>query len=230
MALDRENILKKKTTRREILKSAAAAAAAAGAASILPASALGALVSSSPAMSLLPDKSVANEKVSLKVQPFPLTDVRLRGGPFLDALNANLKYMNLLPPDRLLHMFRTNAGLPSTAEPLGGWESPKVELRGHLTGGHFLSASALMYSSTGDDSIKAKGNLMVAELAKCQKALGGQYLSAFPTEFFDRLRAHKPVWAPFYTYHKIMAGHIDMYQLCGNEQALQTAENMAHWA
>ncbi|MFI5127418.1 MAG: beta-L-arabinofuranosidase domain-containing protein [Candidatus Acidiferrales bacterium] len=230
MALDRQSILKKKTSRREMLKTAAAAAAAAGAASILPARTFGALVSAPRAMNLLSDNSAANEKVPLKVQPFPLAQVRLRGGPFLDAMNANLKYMNLLPPDRLLHMFRLNAGLPSTAEPLGGWESPTTELRGHLTGGHFLSASALMYSSTGDTSVKAKGDLMVAELAKCQQALGGQYLSAFPTEFFDRLRAHKPVWAPFYTYHKIMAGHIDMYQLCGNEQALQTAENMAHWA
>ncbi|HXT73859.1 MAG TPA: hypothetical protein VN785_08400 [Candidatus Angelobacter sp.] len=33
-------------------------------------------------------------------------------------------------------------------------------LRGHLTGRHFLSASALMDSSTGDDSVKIKGDLM----------------------------------------------------------------------
>jgi DUF1680 family protein len=32
-----------------------------------------------------------------------------------------------------------------------------------------------------------------------------------------------------YTIHKIMAGHLDMYTLAGNEQALETAEKMARW-
>ena len=46
---------------------------------------------------------------------------------------------------------------------------------------------------------------------------------------FDRLRDGVKVWAPFYTFHKIMAGHLDMYRLAGNEQALETAEKMARW-
>src|SRR5438270_2530090 len=33
------------------------------------------------------------------------------------------------------------------------------------------------------------------------------YLSAYPTNFYDRLKEGKRVWAPFYTYHKILAGH-----------------------
>ncbi len=70
-----------------------------------------------------------------------------------------------------------------------------------------------MYGSTGDQKIKAKGDSMVAELANCQRKLGaGGYLSAFPTEWFDRLDARKRVWAPYYTVHKIMAGMFDMYQ------------------
>ena len=41
---------------------------------------------------------------------------------------------------------------------------------------------------------------MVSELGKVQTALGlGGYLSAFPTEFFDRVENLKPVWAPYYT-------------------------------
>jgi len=43
----------------------------------------------------------------------------------------------------LLHTFRLTAGLPSSAEPLGEWEKPECELRGHFTGGHYLSACAL---------------------------------------------------------------------------------------
>jgi DUF1680 family protein len=54
-----------------------------------------------------------------------------------------------LEPDRLLHMFRVTAGLPSHAEPLGGWEQPTNELRGHFTG-HYLSACAMLHATSGD--------------------------------------------------------------------------------
>jgi hypothetical protein len=118
--------------------------------------------------------------------------------------------------------------MPSTAEPLGGWERPDCELRGHFCG-HFLSACALMHASTGDAELKTKGDYMVAELAKCQQKLGGGYLSAFPTELFDRLKARQKVWAPFYTIHKIMAGMLDMHQHCGNDQALVVLRGMADW-
>jgi DUF1680 family protein len=171
----------------------------------------------------------AKKEARAKVEPFPMTQVRILGGAYKDAQDWNLGYMNRLPADRLLHNFRVNAGLPSTAEPFGGWEEPKGELRGHFTG-HYLSACGLMYASTGDKDIKAKGDYMVAEMAKCQEKLGGGYLSAFPTEFWDRLDARKPVWAPFYTIHKIMAGMFDMYQHCGNKQALHVLEGMADWA
>jgi DUF1680 family protein len=167
--------------------------------------------------------------VLLRVKPFPMTQVRLRPGLFKDAEDWNRGYMQRLAADRLLHNFRLNAGLPSSAQPLGGWEEPKGELRGHFTG-HYLSAAALLHASTGDKEIKAKGDEMVAELAKCQAKLGGGYLSAFPTEFWDRLDARKRVWAPFYTIHKIMAGMMDMYELAGNKQALQVLEGMAEWA
>ena len=39
-----------------------------------------------------------------------------------------------------------------------------------------------------------------------------------------------PLWAPFYTIHKIMAGMLDMYSLAGNKQALEVLEGMAGWA
>jgi hypothetical protein len=142
--------------------------------------------------------------------------------------------MARLGEDRLIHNFRLNAGLPSSAAPFGGWEQYTPgrdgELRGHFTG-HFLSATALLYASTGDQQAKAKGDSMVAELAKCQQKLGaGGYLSAFPTEWFDRLDARKSVWAPYYTVHKIMAGMFDMYQHAGNKQALEVLQGMAEWA
>lgn len=168
------------------------------------------------------------EHIDFLVRPFPLEQVRLLDGPFLQAAKTNQEYLNSLPEDRLVHNFRVTAGLPSSAEPLGGWEAPNVELRGHFTG-HFLSAVGLTYASTGDAALKAKGDAIVADLAKCQEKFGNGYLSAFPDSFFDRLRDGNGVWAPFYTLHKIMAGNLDMYTYCHNEQALAVAEGMARW-
>jgi len=169
---------------------------------------------------------------SSKVEPFPMAQVKLLTGPFADAREWNRGYLQRLEADRLLHNFRVNSGLASSAKPLGGWEKNgpgrDSELRGHFTG-HYLSGVALMYAATGDRELKSKGDYMVAELAKVQQKWGGGYLSAFPTEWFDRLDARKNVWAPYYTIHKIMAGMFDMYQLAGNKQALEVLEGMSGW-
>jgi DUF1680 family protein len=174
--------------------------------------------------------AAVREAVDTKLKAFPLSQVRLRPGICLDYLESNASFLDSLPNNRLLHTFRQTAGIPSPADPLGGWEHPRGELRGHFAGGHMLSACALYFAATGDDAMKQKGNALVAELAKCQQAIGGDgYLGAYPATFYDRLRDGKRVWAPFYTYHKILAGHLDMCTLCGNEQALATAEKMAAW-
>ena len=175
-------------------------------------------------------KAVSRERISWRVRPFPMKQVRLGDGPCKQAMEADQRYLHSLPTDRLLHTFRINAGTPSSAQPLGGWEAPDCELRGHYAGGHYLSAVALMYASTGDEDLKRNGDVMVTELAKCQKSLNnGGYLSAFPIEFFDRLRNRDKVWAPFYTIQKIIAGLLDMYVYTGNAQALEVAEQIASW-
>ena len=174
-------------------------------------------------------------EVAPRVQPFPMSQVRLLpNNVYFDSQEWNRGYMARLPADRILYTFRANAGLPvGLAKPLGGWEQPEngqrsSELRGHF-GGLFLSASAQL-AAMGDKEAKAKGDYMVAEMAKCQEKLGGKYLSAFPTTWWDRLENGERVWAPFYTIHKITAGMFDMYRLAGNKQALQVLEGMAAWA
>ncbi|MCC6857568.1 MAG: glycoside hydrolase family 127 protein [Bryobacterales bacterium] len=142
------------------------------------------------------------------------------------ALNA--RYLEALEPDRLLHTFRLNAGLRSRAVPLGGWERPDCEVRGHFLG-HFLSACALMFATEGNSVLRERAGLLVGELAKCQRANGGGYLSAFPPSFFERLKAGTRVWAPWYTIHKILAGLLDVHTCCQNEQALEVLEGMAGW-
>lgn len=66
-----------------------------------------------------------------------------------------------------------------------------------------MSASAQMWASTHNDTLKEKMSAVVSALATCQEKMGTGYLSAFPSELFDRFEAIKPVWAPYYTIHKV---------------------------
>jgi hypothetical protein len=170
------------------------------------------------------------EHSSGRIEPFPLSSVRLSPGIFREQEDINARYLDSLPVDRLLHTFRVTAGISSNATPYKGWEDPTCELRGHFAGGHFLSAAALAAAGSGNSVLQNRGNDVVAGLALCQKKMGTRYLSAFPSELFEHLAQGKSVWAPFYTYHKIMAGLLDMYTLTGNTDALQVAEGMAQWA
>lgn len=172
--------------------------------------------------------AAASERRRFAAQPFDLQAVRLTGGPVLEALEVNRRFLMGLDPDRLLHMFRVTAGIPTTAQPLGGWEAPNNELRGHYTG-HYLSACALMWAQTGDAAIRQRGVLIAGELAKCQAAIGTGYLSAFPVDLFDRLRVGQPAWAPFYTLHKIMAGLFDTATLSSDPRSLETLLRVAGW-
>ncbi|GAA3439248.1 beta-L-arabinofuranosidase domain-containing protein [Kutzneria kofuensis] len=177
--------------------------------------------------------TAAPTPVGVSAYPFPLSAVRLLASPFLDNMNRTLAYFRFVDPDRLLHMFRINVGLPSSAQPCGGWESPNTELRGHSTG-HLMSGLAQAYANTGDTTYKSKGDYLVSSLAACQSAspnagFHAGYLSAYPESFFDRLESGQQVWAPYYTLHKIMAGLLDQYTLAGNSQALTVLTGMAGW-
>src|SRR5690242_6842183 len=90
------------------------------------------------AAALLPKRRSQAAPASPMIRPFALSQVRLRPGPVLDAAQVNRRFVLGQDPDRLLHNFRRNAGLPSSAAPLGGWEAPDNELRGHYVG-HYLS-------------------------------------------------------------------------------------------
>ncbi|MEO6088455.1 MAG: beta-L-arabinofuranosidase domain-containing protein, partial [Umezawaea sp.] len=197
--------------------------------------AIGALSASAALAPALAGEAAAATRpdIGVSAYPFPLSAVRLQAGPFLDNMNRQLAYFRFVDADRLLHTFRTNVGLSSSAQPCGGWESPDTELRGHSTG-HLLSGLAQAYANTGDSAYKTKGDYLVTSLAACQAASPGRgyragYLSAFPENFFDRLESGQSVWAPYYTLHKIMAGLLDQYLLAGNQQALDVLQRKAAW-
>ena len=193
-----------------------------------------------PAQSVYPGqhsgKLVCETVVPLKVQAFDLKEVRLLPSRFRENLERDSAWMASIGVNRLLHSFRTNAGVFAgreggymTMKKLGGWESLDCELRGHTTG-HLLSAYGLMYAATGSELFRQKGDSLVCGLAEVQQALGNGYLSAFPEELINRNLRGQSVWAPWYTLHKLFAGLIDQYLYADNRQALEVVTRMADWA
>lgn len=175
----------------------------------------------------------------IQAYAFNIKDVRLlEGSPFKNAMDKDAAYLLLLEPNRLLHRFYKNAGLPTKGDVYGGWESEG--LSGH-TLGHYLSACAMMYASTGDIKFKQRVGYIVDELARCQQARNTGYVGAIPKEdsIFGKLAKGEIKtggfdlnggWSPWYTVHKLMAGLMDAYLQCDNIKALQVVKAMADWA
>ncbi|CAL5356723.1 unnamed protein product [Camellia sinensis] len=101
------------------------------------------------------------------------------------------------------------------------WAAATRTIRAEGSLRHYLSASTQMWATTHNDSLKEKMSTVVSALSASQDKMGTGYLSAFPSEQFDRFKAIKPVWAPYYTIHEIMAGLLDQYILAENAQALK---------
>ncbi|MCM5530610.1 beta-L-arabinofuranosidase domain-containing protein [Parasegetibacter sp. NRK P23] len=163
----------------------------------------------------------------VRFKPFPAKSVTLTPSWIKQQEMVNIKYLTSLDPDRLLHNFRVNAQLPSEAKPLEGWEAPGIGLRGHFVG-HYLSAIATVVENYGDTLLKRRLTYLVDELYKCQQKHPDKYLSAFPERDFDTLEKNfGGVWAPYYTYHKLMQGMLDAYVRTGNTKAYQMLQDMA---
>ena len=132
------------------------------------------------------DKLKVGDAAPSRVMAFDLKDVRLLPGRVHDNLMRDSAWMSNISVDRLTHSFKNNAGIFAGLEggyeslkKYGGWESLDCDLRGHTTG-HLMSAYGLMYAATDNKLFKAKGDSIVAVLAKVQQALGNGYVSAFP--------------------------------------------------
>ena len=169
--------------------------------------------------------------VSLSAGAGPV--VRLLPGPFLDNMKRERAVMESLDPVNLTWMFRVTAGLDDISntnfvQRLGGWEKPDMELRGH-TLGHWLSGMAALYEATGDDSLKARAAIAVAELKRCQDAIGTGWVGAFPASDIDKIIAGVRVWAPWYVQHKILQGLLDQAEICGNDDAFLVARRFGEW-
>jgi len=180
-------------------------------------------------------RETAAPAAAAKVQPFDLRDVTLGEGPFLHAQRMTEAYLLRLQPDRMLHNFRVNSGLAPKAPVYGGWESEPtwedINCHGH-TLGHYLSACALAYRSTGDVRFKQRVDYIAAELAACQQASGSGLVCAFPKGpalVAAHLRGEPITGVPWYTLHKIYAGLRDGALLADSETARAVLLRLADW-
>lgn len=179
--------------------------------------------------------TLAPETVRPAARFFPLSDVRLGEGPFLVAQRLDAAYLLRLEPDRMLHNFRANAGLEPKAAVYGGWESidPWIEIRCHgHTLGHYLTACACMYASTGEVRFAERVDHIVGELAACQAACSAGWLVAFPdgtAPLVDSLAGKPFAGVPWYTTHKVMAGLRDAHLIRGSSQAREVLVRFADW-
>jgi DUF1680 family protein len=100
------------------------------------------------------------------VEAFPLDRVVLdhdaegRDTPFIKNRDKFIRGLAASNPDNFLYNFREAFGQPQPegTKPLGGWDSQTTRLRGHASG-HYLSAIAQAYASTGYDPALQKNFL-----------------------------------------------------------------------
>jgi DUF1680 family protein len=212
------------------------------------------------------------------------TDLHNHDTKFIENRDKFITGLASTNPDNFLYMFRNAFGQeqPEGAEPMGVWDSQETKVRGHATG-HYLSALAQAYASTGYDAslqanFAAKMEYMVntlnnlSHLSGQPQTAGGEHLSdptsvppgpgktgydsdlseegirtdyrnwgkgfisAYPPDQFIMLEkgatyggSDAQIWAPYYTLHKILAGLMDVYEVSGNEQALETVKGMGDW-
>ncbi len=164
----------------------------------------------------------------------PLQDhrVSLLPGLFKKRFDINRRYVFSLQTHNLLQNHYMEAGLWA---PIGkpedahwGWESPTCQIRGEFLG-HWLSAAAHIYASTGDQEIKVKADIIVSEVARCQQENGGEWAGPIPEKYLEWLARGKKIWAPHCTVHRNMMGLFDMYAWAGNQQALDILVRWARW-
>ena len=200
------------------------------------------LVQQALSQSYVPVKDYAKMKISpvvpMQAYAFDISDViLLDGSPFKNAMDKDAAYLLTIEPDRLLHRFHKNAGLPTKGEIYGGWESEG--LSGH-TLGHYISACAMFFAGTKQIEHKKRVDYIIDELEQCQLARHTGYIGAIPNEdsIFTRV-AHGDIkssgfdlnggWSPWYTVHKLMSGLVDAYLYCDNQKALKLVIGMADW-
>lgn len=167
----------------------------------------------------------------LYTNEFPLGDVTLLASPFKTAQELNIKTLLQYNTDRLLEPFLTEAGLPAKGTRFVNWDG----LAGHV-GGHYLTALAMNYASTGNAECKTRMDYMLAELKKCQDANSNGYVGGIPGSkaLWVEVKAgtftrYNSAWVPWYNLHKTYAGLRDAWLYGNSELAKSMFLKLCDW-
>jgi len=179
-----------------------------------------------------------NAQEALYSNEFPLGDVKITGGPLKRARDLNLEVLLEYDTDRVIAPFRKEAGLPEKAKLYPNWAG----LDGHV-GGHYLSALAMNYASTGNEECRRRMDYFISELKTCQEAnainnpsWGNGYIGGVPDSkrIWSTLKegdfsAYRSAWVPWYNVHKLYAGLRDAWLYAGSEEAKRIFLEFCNW-
>lgn len=138
---------------------------------------------------------------------FAYGKVRLTGGRIKQHYDHIQSHYLALDNDRVLKVFRENAGLPAPGRDMGGWYDRDGFVPG-LAFGQYLSGLARLGAATGDKDIHAKVAALVQGFGEAFVKAGNPYAGPKAQE----------QWAA-YVMDKYVVGMIDAYRLSGVEQA-----------
>ncbi|EJL68831.1 glycoside hydrolase family 127 protein [Chryseobacterium populi] len=186
---------------------------------------------------LLGFTSLTFGQMKKNVNYFPLNKVHLSESVFSKAMQTDEKYILSMDADRLLAPYLKEAGLKPKKANYPNWENTGLD--GHI-GGHYISALALMYASTGDAKVKQRLDYMIDELERCQNLSENGYLSGVPNGkkiwkeiAGGNIRAAtfglNDRWVPLYNIHKIYSGLRDAYWYADSGKAKKMLIRLTDW-
>lgn len=172
-----------------------------------------------------------------------------KGSIFEKSAEVGLEYVKSIDVDRLLapSYEMHDIDTPNNAVRYGGWEkagtnnwnpsvpgNPTNTLAGHSLG-HWMSAAAVFYRQSKDESVLEMLDYAVEKLNELQIETGSGYIGGCREETFIKCFSGDKdwvsgYWVPWYGIHKIYQGLLDAYEYTGNETALSVLEKFADWA
>ncbi|MES2289221.1 MAG: beta-L-arabinofuranosidase domain-containing protein [Pseudomonadota bacterium] len=158
-----------------------------------------------PGMAIAAGAPVAGGKEAM--HEFAYGAVKLTGGPIKQQFDHIHAHYLALDNDRVLKVFRENAGLPAPGPNMGGWYDQDGFVPG-LTLGQYISGLARLGAATGDKQCHDKVAALVDGFGKAFVAGSNPYAG-------PKAQAQ---WAA-YVMDKYVVGMIDAYRLSGVEQA-----------
>lgn len=191
---------------------------------------------------------------------FDLNEVTLLDSPFKTAMDTNNRLLLQYDVDRLLTPYVRQSGLGATTDTqnryykweanhpsFDNWGNSSFNLDGHV-GGHYLSALAMAYAASSDETVKKamkeRMEYMLEVMKDCQDAfdndtkglygfIGGQPINGVWRTLFNGTIndfRNKGGWVPFYCQHKILAGLRDAWLYGDSEMAKEMFRKLSDWS